>query len=47
MAENYKEVLDEAARKNSPMLDVLIELFAGQAAARRDSALARRVRMAR
>jgi DNA replication protein DnaC len=47
IAENYKEVLDEAARKNSPMLDVLIELFGGQAAARRDSALARRVRMAR
>jgi DNA replication protein DnaC len=47
IAENYKEVLDEAARKNSPMLDVLIELFGGQAAARRDSALSRRVRMAR
>ena len=47
IAENYKEVLDEAARKNTPMLDVLIELLGGQAAARRDSALARRVRMAR
>ncbi len=47
IAENYKEVLDEAARKNTPMLDILIQLIGGQAAARRDNALARRVRMAR
>ncbi len=47
IAENYREVLDEAARRNTPLLDVLIELFGGQAAARRDSALARRVRLAK
>ena len=46
IAENYKEVLDEAARKNTPMLDVLIQLVGGQAATKRDNALARRVRMA-
>lgn len=47
IAENYREVLDEAARCNTPMLDVLIQLFGGQVAARRDSALARRVRLAK
>jgi DNA replication protein DnaC len=47
IADNYKEVLDEAARKNTLLLDVLLQLFGGQAAARRDSALARRVRIAR
>jgi DNA replication protein DnaC len=47
IGEHYREVLDEAARKNSPMLDVLIQLIGGQLAARRDSALARRVRLAR
>jgi DNA replication protein DnaC len=47
IAEHYKEILDEAARRNTPMLDVLIQLFGGQAAARRDNALARRVRVAR
>ena len=47
IAENYKEVLDEAARKNTPMLDVLLQLFGGQSAARRDNALARRVQAAR
>jgi DNA replication protein DnaC len=47
IAENYKEVLDEAARKNTPMLDILLQLVGGQAAAKRDNALARRVRIAR
>lgn len=47
IAENYKEVLDEAARKNTPMLDVLLQLFGGQSASRRDNALARRVQAAR
>ena len=46
IAEHYREVLDDAARKNSPMLDVLIQLVSCQLAARRDSALARRVRAA-
>jgi len=47
IAENYREVLDEAARRNTPLLEVLLRLFGGQASARRDSALARRVRLAR
>ena len=34
IAEIYREVLDEAARKNSPMLEVLSTLIAEEAAAR-------------
>ncbi|MCA9178156.1 MAG: IS21-like element helper ATPase IstB [Planctomycetales bacterium] len=44
---NYKQVLDEAARKGSSMQDVLCLLIGGEAASRRDHALARRVRTAR
>jgi DNA replication protein DnaC len=47
LAENYREVLDEAARKNSPTLEILVQLVSGQLSARRDGALARRVRAAR
>ncbi len=47
IADNYREVLDEAARRNTPMLDILLQLVGGQAAARRDGAMARRVRIAR
>lgn len=47
IADNYREVLDEAARKNTPMLDILLQLVGGQTAARRDGAMARRVRIAR
>lgn len=47
IAENYREVLDEAARKNSPTLEILVQLVSGQLSARRDGALARRVRSAR
>ncbi len=47
IAENYKEVLDESARKSTPMLDVLIQLISGQLGARRDGATARRIRAAR
>lgn len=47
VAENYRQVLDEAARNNTPMLDILMQLIGGQVAARRDGALARRVRNAR
>lgn len=47
IAENYREVLDEAARRNTPMLDILMQLVGGQTAARRDGAMARRVRIAR
>ncbi len=47
VAENYRQVLDEAARNNTPMLDILLQLIGSQVAARRDGALARRVRNAR
>ena len=47
IAENYREVLDESARKNTPMLDVLLRLITGQLASRRDGATARRVQAAR
>jgi len=46
VADNYREVLDEASRKNTTMLDVLMQLVSGQLAARRDGALSRRVRAA-
>ena len=46
IAEHYREVLDEAARKNSPLLEVFIQLVSGQLSARRDGALARRIRAA-
>jgi DNA replication protein DnaC len=44
ITENYREILDDAARKNTSTLDVLIQLIGGQVAARRDRALERRVR---
>jgi DNA replication protein DnaC len=47
IADQYREVLNEAARNNTPMLDILSQLIGGQVAARRDGALARRVRNAR
>lgn len=47
IAEHYRETLDEAARKNTSMLDVLSLLLGGQAAARRDGALTRRVNAAK
>jgi DNA replication protein DnaC len=47
IAEIYHEVLDEAARKNSSMLDVLVTLFGSEIAARRQSALNRRIRQAK
>jgi DNA replication protein DnaC len=47
IAENYRDVLDDAARKNSPTLEILVQLVSGQLSARRDGALARRVRAAR
>jgi DNA replication protein DnaC len=45
-AEIYREVLDEAARKNSSTLEVLFTLFAEEALARRERALTRRIRQA-
>lgn len=47
IAEIYRKVLDEAARKNSSMLDVLSTLIAEEAVARSDRALQRRIRLAR
>ena len=46
IAEVYREVLYEAARKNSPMLEVLSTLIAEEAGARRGRALERRIRQA-
>ena len=46
IADNCREVLDDASRKNTTMLDILLQLFSGQLASRRDGALARRVRAA-
>ena len=47
IAEIYREVLDEAARKNSPMLEVLSTLIAEEAIAREERGLQRRIRQAR
>jgi DNA replication protein DnaC len=47
IAENYREVLDEAARKNTSMLEVLANLIAGQVTVRREQALQRRIRQAK
>jgi DNA replication protein DnaC len=47
IAEVYQEMLDEAARKGSSMLDVLAALIGEEAAARRQRALQRRIDHAR
>jgi DNA replication protein DnaC len=47
IAEVYREVLDEAARKNSSMLEVLSTLIAEEAIGRSERALQRRIRQAR
>ncbi|MCZ6652217.1 MAG: IS21-like element helper ATPase IstB [Planctomycetota bacterium] len=47
IAEIYREVFDEAARKNSPMLDALSTLIAEEAVVRSERALQRRIRQAR
>jgi DNA replication protein DnaC len=47
IAETYREVLDEAARKNSSMLQVLASLIATEVTARRQRALERRIRQAK
>jgi len=46
-AETYQEVLDEAARKNTSMLEVLAALVAAEVTARRQRALERRIRQAK
>ena len=47
IAENYREVLDEAARRNTSMLEVLAGLIAGEVAAHRQRAVDRRIRQAK
>ena len=47
IAKSYREVLDEAARKGSSMLEVLATLFGLELAAREQRALQRRLRLAR
>jgi DNA replication protein DnaC len=47
IAETYREVLDETARKNTSMLQVLATLIATEVAARRQRALERRIRQAK
>ena len=47
IAETYREVLDEAARQNTSMLQVLATLIASEVTARRERALQRRIRQAK
>jgi DNA replication protein DnaC len=47
IAETYREVLDEAARKNSSLLEAFSALIASEIAGRRERALARRIRQAK
>lgn len=47
IAETYREVLDEAARQNTSMLDVLASLIASEITARRQRAMERRMRQAK
>ena len=47
IAETYREVLDEASRQNTSMLQVLAALIASEVTARRERALQRRIRQAK
>ena len=47
IAETYREVLDEASRQNTSMLQVLATLIASEVTARRERALQRRIRQAK
>jgi DNA replication protein DnaC len=47
IAETYREVLDEAARQNTSMLETLATLMASEVTARRQHALERRIRQAK
>jgi DNA replication protein DnaC len=47
IARSYREVLDEAARKGTPMLEVLATLIGLEQTARQQRALERRLRLAR
>ncbi len=43
----YRELLDEAARKNTPLLEMLAHLFAAEVTARRERAVQRRIKQAK
>ena len=47
IAEIYREVLDEAARKNTSMLEVLASLIASEVASRRERAMQNRMKRAK
>ena len=47
IAETYREVLDEAARKNTSMLEVLAALISAEVTHRQQHALQRRIRQAK
>ncbi len=47
IAETYREVLDEASRQNTSMLQVLATLIAAEVTERRERALERRIRQAK
>jgi len=47
IAANYREVLDEAARKNTSMLEVLASLIASEVTARRERAMVNRMKRAK
>ena len=47
IAETYQEVLDEASRQNTSMLQVLATLIAAEVTSRRGRALDRRIRQAK
>ena len=47
IARTYREVLDDAARKNTSMLEVLASLIASEITARRQRAMERRMRQAK
>jgi len=47
IAETYREILDEAGRNNTSILEVLNTLFAEEATVRAERALQRRIRQAR
>ena len=47
IAEIYREVLDDAARKNTSMLEVLATLFSAEVSHRREKALQRRMQRAK
>jgi DNA replication protein DnaC len=47
IAKNYREVLDEAARKGSSVLEILVTLFGLEQTTRQQRAIERRIREAR